>query len=350
MAKTYTTELLSPAQWPEWDAFVDATPQGTVFHRTAWLTAAHGGPERLSILACRSADGALAGGLPLLERPLARFTAYRLPPLTPYAGMVLSEPAPAKIANQHSEQKDKALALLAAVPPAALVRFPLALGNTDTQPFRWHGYHSSIIHTYRLAATMSPDDVWNGNETNQRGHIRKAEKDGVVVKTVDAMDDLLPLIRQTYAKQDLDTPQPEATYRRLWAAAQAMGRGAIYLALSSDGQPLAGQLVVWDIRSTYLILSGLDHRKGAAGAGSLAIWRAIQDALARGTAFDFEGSTLPGVERFYRSWGGQLCPVVTVEKIASLPLRLLTAWRDHKAARTMMRMFAATHRDSGPSS
>jgi CelD/BcsL family acetyltransferase involved in cellulose biosynthesis len=345
VARDYTTEILPRDRWLEWDDFVSATPQGTVFHRTAWLMAICGGPERLSLLVCRNAAGALAGGLPLVKRPLACFTSYRLPPLTPYAGMVLNEPESAKIVNQQSEQKDKALALLAAMPKAAMIRFPLALGNTDTQPFRWHGYQSTVVHTYRLVETLSADNAWNGIDPKQRNSIRKAEKDGTIVKSDASIDDLLPLIRLTFAKQDLETPQSEETYRRLWAAAHGMGQGSIYLAVSPAGKSVAGQLVIWDRHCTYLLLSGMDPEQRAAGAGAMMLWQAIRDALARGAAFDFEGSTLPGVERFYRSWGGRLHPIITVEKITSLPLRLMRMWRDHKAAQTMMRMFTAIHHE-----
>jgi len=345
MARKYTTEVLARDRWSEWDVFVNQTPQGTIFHRSEWLLALTGDPNSISFLVCRDASGAIVGGLPLVKRPIRWYTTYRLPPLTPYAGLVLSDPSPAKLANQQGEQKDKALALLAALPPAALTRFPLALGNTDTQPFRWHGYQTTIGHTYRLPQSLTPDEMWKIIDSTLRRAIRKAEKDGVLVKPSTDIEDLLPLIHLTFAKQNLGMPQSEDTYRRLWAAAQNMGRGTIYFALRPNEKPSSGTLVVWDSRSTYLLLSGTDLRERVGGVGPLALWQAILGALARGQAFDFEGSTLPAVERFYRRWGGQLCPIVTVEKITSLPLRMMSAWRDHKAARAMIQMFSAIHRD-----
>lgn len=69
MSKNYTTEILREDRWDEWDAFVDKTPQGTVFHRTDWLLALTD-KSQVSLLVCRNAAGEIAGGLPLISRPI----------------------------------------------------------------------------------------------------------------------------------------------------------------------------------------------------------------------------------------------------------------------------------------
>ena len=43
--------------------------------------------------------------------------------------------------------------------------------------------------------------------------------------------------------------------------------------------------------------------------------RMILDAHARGLTFDFEGSVIPGVERFFRGWGGRCVPKYRAVKI-----------------------------------
>jgi hypothetical protein len=49
----------------------------------------------------------------------------------------------------------------------------------------------------------------------------------------------------------------------------------------------------------------------------LIMHRMIEAAHARGLDFDFEGSVLPGVEAFFRSFGGQLRPFYRVTKFPS---------------------------------
>jgi hypothetical protein len=43
----------------------------------------------------------------------------------------------------------------------------------------------------------------------------------------------------------------------------------------------------------------------------------IEDAHAMSLDFDFEGSVLPGVERYFRSFGAELRPVYRVLKLVS---------------------------------
>nr|HPR68216.1 methicillin resistance protein [Kiritimatiellia bacterium] len=47
----------------------------------------------------------------------------------------------------------------------------------------------------------------------------------------------------------------------------------------------------------------------------LAVWEAIRHAKEAGLeTFDFEGSVIPPIERFFRGFGGRLTPYYTVNK------------------------------------
>jgi hypothetical protein len=58
----------------------------------------------------------------------------------------------------------------------------------------------------------------------------------------------------------------------------------------------------------------MDERYNDSGAMSLLFWNAIKLASEKGLAFNFEGSMIPGVERFFRSFGGGLTPVFYISK------------------------------------
>ncbi|MBN2582462.1 MAG: GNAT family N-acetyltransferase [Planctomycetes bacterium] len=338
MANRLQTELLQSSQWPEWNTFVQEQPQGTVFHRTEWLNALC---NDVSVLVCRDGQGAIVAGVPLLKRPLAKFSTFRAPMLTPYHGPVLSRPRAEKNTTAYTEQKEKLLSLLAGMPAASWIRFTLPPDVLDTQPYRWHGYRSYLGHTYRIAPTKTADEVWSEIDSKQRNTVRKAQKQGLVVETTLDLDAFLPAHSATFARQGLSVEGKAGSYRRMWSAAVQLGAGRIYIARDSDGKICAGQLVVWDPRAMYCIMSGVMAGAGGTGAGALILWQAIQDAIAAGQTFDFEGSTLPGVERYYRAWGGTLCPVALVEKVASIWLRPLVAEMWRKASRKHTDMFRA---------
>ena len=89
---------------------------------------------------------------------------------------------------------------------------------------------------------------------------------------------------------------------------------AFYLC-SLKGEALAASLVVWDNQRTYYLIGGYDAENAHQGAGTLNLWHAIKDAKARGNRlFDFEGSMIPEVERYFRGFGGELKTFFSVEK------------------------------------
>jgi Acetyltransferase (GNAT) domain len=334
MSDRFAAEILKPESWPEWDAFIDAIDQGTVFHRTDWLTAL---ASDLSLLVVRNKSGLIVGGLPLVRRPIGWHVTYRLPQFCPYAGVVLDAPAPAKLANQYGEQKEKAVAILRAMPPAAMVRFSLHWSNHDAQPYQWHGYKVTVSHTYIIEADRTLEEFRQGVDSEQRNRVFKAQKEGLSVWTTEDIDQYLPMNRMTFERQGLAPPMNDDRYRRLWADA-GRRHGTIDLA-GKPPDPQAGGVVVHDRRCSYLLFSGGDPAQRNASAGSLILWQAIQDALSKGRSFDFEGSTLPGVERFYRAWGGRLCSVFHAERISSLPIALLRGWQDFRTNRSAFLRF-----------
>jgi hypothetical protein len=83
--------------------------------------------------------------------------------------------------------------------------------------------------------------------------------------------------------------------------------------------------VVWDAGSAYLLMSGSDPEVRESHAGTLVVWEAIQFAAGVAPQFDFEGSMLEPVERFFRAFGAEQRPYFHVTKTSS---RLMKMRRD----------------------
>ncbi len=128
------------------------------------------------------------------------------------------------------------------------------------------------------------------------------------------------------------------------------------MARDSSGRVHTGCFVAWDASSAYYLLGGADPELRNSGAGSLALWRAIQHVANLATSeqqvassepsshlptsdlrdpsapltahgsrsFDFEGSMVEGIERFVRAWGGHQTPYHVIWKH---PSNLLRAYR-----------------------
>ncbi len=103
-----------------------------------------------------------------------------------------------------------------------------------------------------------------------------------------------------------------------WNAVQRQKAGRTYLLRDGEGRPASATIMVHDHRTAYYLGGGIrrDLRQGSMFNVFL-FHRMIADAHGMGLDFDFEGSILPGVERFFRSLGGQLQPLYRVVKFPS---------------------------------
>jgi hypothetical protein len=72
--------------------------------------------------------------------------------------------------------------------------------------------------------------------------------------------------------------------------------------------------VVCDRRTAYYLMGGGDPKLRTSGASSLLLWEAIRRTRPVVSVFDFEGSMLRPVERFFRAFGGRQVPYLHVSR------------------------------------
>jgi hypothetical protein len=188
----------------------------------------------------------------------------------------------------------------------------------DLQGFLWAGFRAELGYTHRFEAKTTIEQIMEGMEPTHRNKLYKAQRFPIAVEVGDNIDALMELSRLTFVRQGVSLPYEERLPRRLWAAARARGQGSIYLARTPEGTYAAGLLVVNDARCSYHLMAGGHPELRASGGGNLIEWKAIQDAIQAGRAFDFEGSVFRGVEQHYRHWGAEATPIWQLERAGTL--------------------------------
>src|SRR5919106_2186938 len=102
----------------------------------------------------------------------------------------------------------------------------------------------------------------------------------------------------------------------------------------------AGGIAILDFRLTdgaSYLMGGSDPRLRTSGAMSLLMWEAIKFAGQVARRFDFEGSMLQPVERFFRAFGARQVPYARLTRGATLlgELALLAyEWRSARKRRS----------------
>ncbi len=214
-------------------------------------------------------------------------------------------------------------------------RYVAGTSAPDLQGFLWAGFRVSLAYTFRFSASQSIEEICKGITRTHRQKLAKAKRLDLRIVRDDGLETLLELNKMTFKRQGSRPTFADPILLRLWKAAAERRQANLYLANTAEGYPVAGLLTVHDARTTYQIVSGFNLAFLDIPGPNLVLWAGLQDALNAGRDFDFEGSSLRGVEAFYRRWGARAVPVWRIEKAGTLRGTLAQAAIHYKDAKRL---------------
>jgi hypothetical protein len=219
---------------------------------------------------------------------------------------------------------------------------------TNWLPFYWRGFEQTTRYTYVLEQLRDLDAVWKGMRENIRREVRKAKR-SVVVRDDLGLDALYDLNRKTFGRQGRAIPYGPDLIARIDEACARRGCRRAFFAEDAQGRLHAALYLVWDPQAAYYLIGGGDPELRNSGATSLLMWEAIQFAASVTQTFDFEGSMIEPVERFFRAFGAAQKPYFRVSKTTSPLVKMgadIRSWLVLSRARR--REAARPRRPTGP--
>lgn len=298
----------------------EGIPTLPIFMRPWWLDATCGPHGWDAVIV--TGDGALHAAMAFRIRRRFGCRILSQPRLTPFLGPWLRKSG-GKNATELGRQKDLMQALFARLPQYDHYAQNWSSGLTNWLPVFWLGFRQSTRYTYTLPDLSHLDSIWIGMEQKIRGDVRKASDRFELVVDRDApLEEFLQLNRSTFERQGRRVPYDHAYVRSIDAACAARSCRAILVARDPEGRPHSGAYLVWDDDCAYYLMGGSDPSLRSSGAMSLCLWEAIQLAATRSRRFDFEGSMLEPIERFFRGFGGMQTPYFHVSHTRSILLRV----------------------------
>jgi len=245
----------------------------------------------------------------------------RNPPFTPQCGPFyrISARNPVAIAEARRHILE-AVAELLDSQPFTIVSVALDPRIQDALPFFWKDFKVVPGYTYRIELSCSIDQMSSTMSSARRNDISKAGRDGLAVRQTSDLTTVRDLVMDTFERQHVraNTQHLDAVLSRF-----ANNSNSYAFTTYQEDAALASCFIIHDARTAYYLLGGA--RSGGNqhhGAGALALFEAIKHAKELGLqTFDFEGSMIRAVERYFRGFGGQLTPYFTVNK-AWLPLEM----------------------------
>lgn len=243
-------------------------------------------------------------------------------PLSPHIGLTIFHEAETIYARNHTvKQVLRAVTdFLESTFRGAMIDFALPANIRDPQPFQRAGILVTPKISYRLDLMRSEPELLKQMSTKRRRSVKTAEKEGLEFLTDVHGSTCRAIINATLKKAG--TAAHEALLDRLF---DAVGDKVFYIAVSRDGLPVATALAAGDKRCAHYIIGGHSDAAGP-HAGTAAVWALMREAKRRGfREFDFNGSSVPSVEQFFRGFGAEISDFYRVQSSPAI-VRTLHEW------------------------
>lgn len=205
---------------------------------------------------------------------------------------------------QLSKQKEIISGILEQLPKHKRFNMTFDSANEYILPYRWLGYRYTPYFSYRIKDLSDMEYVFSRFHKTAKKNIRRASgRTSVVEETT--TDNMIMLLRKTYAIQNRQIPGGEKLVEKIINTALDKGYGKILTAIDEQGNAHASDFLLFDEKVCYDIIGGADPEYRNSGATSLIFWEAIKFAAQVSAQFDFEGSNIEGIENIFRQFGGE---------------------------------------------
>ncbi len=273
-----------------WDEFVEQAPGGHHVQTSRWAEVKRTvGWRALRVVVER--DRRLVSGCQVLLRPLGRLGAVAYVPRGPVdAPDATAAERAATLDALDRLAKEERFLHLKIQPPAG--------GETAAAALQRRGYRRSRLETAPTATVMldvrrSTEDLRAAMRANARRNLRRAERQGVVVREGDERDlaTLIRLIGATASRQGFD-PYPDRYYETMWQAFATDGHAHLVVA-EHEGDPLAALMLIAFGETVLYKIGGWSGEPRSIRPNELAHWHAAQWASRAGYRwYDLEGIDL----------------------------------------------------------
>lgn len=299
-----------------WDAFVESSPQGSVFSTSAWMRAAAeaqgGEPVMLGVFE----NGRLSGGCAFLEIKRGPFRKATAPVLAPYCGFLFAPFSGTRPSEEESRNAVCAGALIEFLQKryhhVLLIHDPRYL---DMREFLWRGFSCQVKYTYILDLA-DPDKLWNELEDHKRRCIRKADTTLSIEETKDSL-----LFREMYSRlyrdRGIRMPVPKLLAGEIVDRMCARGIAKVNVVRDQKDELVVLKAVTFDNKTVYDFVDGAIPSRNNSGASTMLLWDVIRRHTGVHDRFDLVGANMRSIAFFKKGFGGVLTPYFVTEWYSS---------------------------------
>ncbi len=285
-----------------WDAFMEASPQGSLFVRHRYASQAAPGWQA-AILA--NGDTWVAA-MPFFPTTKRGISLQLQPPFCQCWGICFAPMDGQPMAAQWSLKKQYTEAFLPVLKAPQWLQVNFAPEFDYLFPLKIAGFAVSPRITYRIALEQPLENITREYASTLVRQLRKAEKQALVFVPDEPEKLIVSYGSQLESGRTLlgGAVTRKARWEKLVRELAAAGDAAIFSVRNPEGETLTTGWFGKHGHKVYY-LGGAATGEMHSHASPFLLASAIAHYREAGfSIFDFEGSMLPGVERFFRQFGG----------------------------------------------
>jgi len=294
-----------------------------IFSQPWWLDAVSLDGEWDVVLVEKS--DVIWGCLPYYYKRDWKGTKIFMPKLTQTMGPWIKYPKNQKYTNKLSHEKKIMTNLIELLPKYGNFIQNFNYDITNWLPFYWKGFSQTTRYSYIINDTSNIDNIYKQIRSNIRSDIKKAKSQKIEITTSNNIEDFYKIDTLTFERQKKKTPYTFNFIKKLDQACTKNNSREILFAKDKKGDIHAVAYLVWDKEEMYYLMGGGDPNLRNSGATGLLLWESIKLASEKDLKFNFEGSMIEPVERFFRAFGAKQTPYFQVYKYNSITYRFISS-------------------------
>lgn len=242
------------------------------------------------------------------------------PLFSPYWGIVLADVRPKSRYEEFSAYKQILSELIAKIPAYHLLKYRFAPHFPYLLPFHWAGFSLRTRFTYQLDLNEGAQALRFHCADSLKRQLKKAEKQGYLMYDEQDVEKYLSFVegQRNKGKNLLGLPDKQSLQAiemlrgiMSWLKERELGR--LIAVKNETDEILACGMFVYDKQKVWYLGAANNPEITDSAAVPFMMWSVIADAALRGyTSFDFEGSMLEGIERFFRNFGAVPVPYTEI--------------------------------------
>jgi len=294
---------------------VNFHPDGTLFHTSLWLQVQPGSTAKL-IVAMQG--DTIVGGFAYSMNTKAGLRRIMRPALCSRFGPLVSDILP------FEDQVRVMHALGKALPKHDLRAFVSRGDRTNTLISQVFGGREQWVPTNTKGFPATVDALLETYQSGIRRNIRHALAEGGKMVAEADPKQAYALFEQAYAYRGAE---PRFSLEMFVEQYERLNRaGCATLVGVAKGEELVGALyLVYDNNTAFYVVSGTNKDALGGNTGALLVHFALCFAQDRGLLFDFNGSSIPGINEFFLKFKPDPQQVLQLRKAVSLKGRMALA-------------------------